>query len=123
MFGRSAFFGRIGETSHAVELSFADKLFEFLKLSFGLAGIADDECGSYADIRKLCAEGVEQTEGAFAVDTALHRGEDTAVDMLQGDVDIVADVVVTADDIDGIGGERGGVGVVQAYPTGTAFGS
>ena len=42
--------------------------------------------------------------------------------MLEGYVDVVADIVMPTNDLDGIGGKRGGIGVVQTYPCGTTFG-
>ena len=54
------------------------------------------------------AEVLHETQGAFAVNATLHGVENTGVDMLQGNVDIVADVVVTADDIDGVEGKEEG---------------
>ena len=36
--------------------------------------------------------------------------------MLERDVDVVADILVAAHHLDGVEGEGGGVGVVEAYP-------
>ena len=93
-----------------------------LEFGLGLAGIAYDECGADADVGQGGAEVLQELQGAFAVDAALHGGEYAAVDVLQGDVDVVADVAVPLHCFDGIEGEGGGVGVVQAYPFGTALG-
>ena len=99
-----------------------DKFFQFVELFNRLARVAHNKGGADGCIGEERAELAEQLEGSFAVDAALHGGEDAAVDVLQGNVDIVADVVVALHYLDGVDGERGGVGVVEANPLGTGFG-
>ena len=41
---------------------------------------------------------------------------------MEGDVDVVADVFVAMHHLDGVDGERGGVGVVETNPRGAALG-
>ena len=103
--GGCVLFGRIGKAAHAVELSLANKLLEFFKLGFRLTGVADDESGADAYIGELGAKCVQEVERTFAVDATLHGGQNTAVDVLEGDVDVVADIFVATDYIDGISGE------------------
>ena len=97
-------------------------MFEFVEVGLGLAGVACDEGGADAYFGQLGAEVVEQLEGALAVDAALHGLEYAAVDVLEGYVDVVADVGVVFHGFDGVEGEGGGVGVVEAYPVGSALG-
>ena len=120
--GRRALLGRVGEASHAVEACLADEVFQLFEFLFALAGVADDKGGADGYVGQFGAELLEQAQGALAVDAALHGAEDAAVDVLQGDVDVVADVGVAHDGVDGVLGEGGGVGVVEAYPRGSAFG-
>ena len=99
----------------------ADKLLELFEFTLRLAWIAYNEGGAYGGIGQLGAEPFEQAQGALAVDAALHRVEDARVDVLQRDVDVVADVLVAGDGVDGVFGEGGWVGVVEAYPGGAAL--
>ncbi len=120
--GGGALLGRVGEASHAVETGLTHKLFQLLEFLEGLARIADDEGGADGHVGQLAAEGVDEAQGAFAVDAALHGTEDAGVDVLEWDVDVVADIGVAAHDLDGVDGEGGGVGVVETNPLGTALG-
>ena len=120
--GRGALFGGVGETAHAVETGLADKVFQFLEFLESFAGVADDEGGADGYVGQLMAEVLQEAESALAVDAALHGVEYTGVDVLQGDVDVVADVGVAADDVDGVEREGGRIGVVETYPGGTALG-
>ena len=120
-FGRGPLFGRIGKAAHAVEAGIGNELLELFELGLALAGIANDEGGTDADIGELLAETVQKGKGLPTVNAALHGMEQTAVDVLQRYVDVVADVGVLAHGLDGVEGKIGGIGVVEAYPRGSAF--
>ena len=54
--------------------------------------------------------------GLFAVDMPAHVCEHVVADMLQGDVEIFAHIVMFRHHVEYIHREVGGIGVVQTYP-------
>ena len=120
--GWRVFLGGIGEASHAVEAGLEEELFQFLEFGFGFARIADNKGGADADVGDEVAELLQELQGLFAVDATIHGVEQAGVDVLEGDVDIVADVRMLSDGLNGVDGERGRVGVVEANPWGAALG-
>ena len=99
-----------------VKALFLDKLAQLLKVFLGFAWEADDEGGANDDVGNLTAELCEHLADHLAVAVAVHRGEHTVADVLEGQVDVGQDPRVVAHLCDQVVGDLVGVAVEQTDP-------
>ena len=120
--GRGVFFGGVGKDAEAVEASGADEVLEFVESCLVLAGVAHDQGGADGHAGDHLPHFVQEGQCAFAVDAAVHGVENAAVDVLEWDVDVFADIRVAGNSLNGVEWEGGWVGVVEPDPFGAGLG-
>ena len=94
-----AFFVGVVEDAQPVELRLADELLQKLKVAERLAGESGDERGAQGDAGDGGANFFQSLEEDFGAAAALHALEDGGRGVLQGQVEVVADVVVSGDGV------------------------
>ncbi len=115
-FGGGTFFGGVSECAEAFELEFFDAFGEGFEGFGGFAGEADDHGGAQDDVGHGGAQCGEAFSQGGVAGGAAHGFEDGGVEVLEGDVDVVADFRLTGDELDQVVGEAGGVEVEEADP-------
>lgn len=78
--------------------------------------MAYEQGGADVDAGDFAAHLLDELDGLSACDMAVHESEDVVAAVLEGYVEVFADVVSLAHDAKQVVGEVGGVGVVEAYP-------
>ena len=117
MFGSvCAFLLAVSKCSHAVEACCAYKVHQLVKVFLRFAGETNHERCADTDARHFAAHGVDEFERLSFGNMALHAAEHIVRDVLQGNVQIIAHIVVLAHNAQQVCGEVGGVGIVQSYP-------
>ena len=111
-----AFFGRVGEDSHVIELRFLDEGPQFLKSGFGFAGKTHDEIGSDGDAGADGSELRKQFRKARAAATPCHFFQHFLIRVLQGHVQVLGAIFGFRDGVHDAFGKAIGIGVVDAEP-------
>ena len=114
--GFRTFFIGVVEDAEPVEFCFADELLQNFKVAERLAGEADDEGGAQGDSGHGCADLFERLEKDVGAGAALHAFEHVGRGVLQGHVEIFADVVVLRDGVEQFAGDAIRIGVEEAQP-------
>ncbi len=114
--GFGAVFVGVAEGAHPIESGFADEVGELGEVLLGFAREADDEGGSEDDAGDGGADLFDGLEEDVGVGSALHALEDVAGGVLQGDIEVFADVVVAGDGVEEAAGDLVGIGVEEAEP-------
>lgn len=78
--------------------------------------MAYEQGGADVDAGDFAAHFLDELDGLLACDVAVHESEYVVAAVLEGYVEVFADVVSLAHDAKQVVGEVGGVGVVEAYP-------
>jgi len=107
---------RVTEYAEPVELGFFDEVFEDGDVLRSFAGEADDEAGAEGDAGDGGADLLDGLEEDVGTGSALHGLEYGGRGVLQGNVEIFADVVVLGDGFKQLVGDAVGVGVEEAEP-------
>ena len=104
------------EHAHALEPHLAQPGAQLLKLGIALAGQARDEARAQHKTRNARAQLLQQRADLVAGAVAVHAAENVVVDVLDGDVEILDDLVLICDEVDELVVDDLGVEVVQADP-------
>ena len=114
--GSSAFLRREGEHAGTLEAHVLDKLAQLLEVFFGLAREADDESGAKSDVWDMLAHIFHETYGLLFVHATAHGLQDVGADVLQGQVDVMADLGILAHQVKQLVGKAERIAVMQADP-------
>ncbi len=77
-----------------------DKGEQTLELLLGFAGKTDDEGGAQGHVGDAPADPGEQGTDRGRIDAAVHHAKNRVVDMLQGDVEVLADLLLAGDQLE-----------------------
>ena len=111
-----AFFIGVAEDAEPVEFRLADELLQKFKVAERLAGEADDETGAQSDAGDGGANFFQGLEKDIRAGAALHALEDVGRGVLEGQIEVFADVVVPGDGFEQAAGDAVGIGVEEAEP-------
>ena len=92
-----AFFLRVLEYAHTIELGLFEEGEELGEVFFGLPGEADNESRADDEFRNARAHACNQVADIGTIGLALHRAEHLVGDVLEGDVDVADHVLGLAD--------------------------
>ena len=104
------------ERSHAVEALLLYPGFECLKILFCLSRVSDHQCGAECYARHLAAYAVEQCVLFGSGYMPAHEAEHAVGAVLQGDVEVLADVRMLCHHGQYVVRKVRRVGVMEAYP-------
>ena len=114
--GARAFLLRVAKDAEPLKAGAADEVEEVLEFLLGLAGEADDEGGSDRDAGDAGTDAGEEGLDVLGAGLAAHELEHAGMDVLEGDVDVAADVAGGGDGGDEFVAPMRGVGVEEAEP-------
>ena len=106
----------VREGAEAVEAYALHELEQLGELLLALAGEAGHEGSAQSDARHLVAQPGDEVVGLCGVDVAAHIGQHGRGDVLQGYVEVAADVLSLAHHLRQFPGKVGGIGVVETDP-------
>ena len=113
--GGGAFYRRVLEAAHAVELGFGQPVEQVLEVFFGFAGEADDKGRADGQLRADLAPVLDPRQGLVFEGWALHGLEHFRAGVLEGDVQVRQDLA-RGHQRDDVVDVRVWVDVVQAHP-------
>ena len=117
VFGRvGSFLLGIGKGTHALKASPLGECYQFLKILIGLAGESYHQRRTDMDAGHFTAQALHQVVGFLLGDMALHAVEHVVADMLQGDVEVLADIFLLPHHPQQVPREMRRIGIVQSYP-------
>ena len=120
---RGAFLGGIEEGGGVVEAGLFHKLQQLLELLLRLPRKTDDEGGAQPHARNALAQLDQQIQGLPAGGGSLHALQHRVGDMLEGHIDVRADLGVVGKEGNHLLGPEGRVGVHQPQPLDTLDGA
>ena len=106
----------VGKGAHALEACPAGEIQQLLEGFVVLARMSDHESGADMYARHFLAESLDEGVGLLAGDMAPHGCQHGVGDVLEGDVEVAADVLVAVDDGQEFPGEVGRIGIVETNP-------
>ena len=106
----------VAEDAEPIEFGLLDEVFEDGDVVRGFAGETDDEGGAEGNAGDGFANLLQGLEEDVRTGAALHGFEHRGRGVLEGDVEIFADVVVLCDGFEELVGDAVGIGVEEAEP-------
>ena len=113
--GESALLLAVGECAHALETLLPDKLHQLFKVGLFLSGEANHQSGADMYARHTATDFSQKPASLVGGYVAAHVGQHAVGYVLQGDVEIFADIIPAGHHVEYIHREIGGVGVMQPY--------
>src|ERR1035438_1515128 len=108
----SSFLVGVAEGAHPVEGCLFHEASQLLEFFFGLTGEAYDKRGAESDAGNDTAHLLDRTEEQVRSSAPLHALQDARRGMLQRDINIGADVVVSGDGVEQAAGDFVGIGEI-----------
>ena len=116
-----AFLLRVGESPHTLEACPFHKLYEFLEVFLCLAREANEQCCAQMQTRHLLADALYELHCLRLSNMAMHTCEHIVGDMLQSDVEILANVRLLTNNVKQFKRELVRISVVQTNPLHTLY--
>ena len=111
----------VGKGAHTLKAHVASELHELLELLLPFSRETHHQRGAQVYARHLTAQCSNQVLLLSPGDVTLHGIEHLVAGMLQGNIEIVAHIVVCSHDRQQVVGELCGVGIMQSYPFHTRY--
>jgi len=106
----------VGESSQSLKTDTANKLQKLLIVLLGLTGETNHESGAQMDAWHLGADGLDEVVGLLTGDMAMHGRKHGIGNMLEGQIEVFADIGPIAHHRQELHGEIGGIGIMEADP-------
>ena len=114
--GRCAVLGGIGECAHPVERMFRHETHKLVKIRFGFAGKAEHDGCAENEPGSTAADIVRDFADVFRAAVAVHVAQHMCRDMLNRNVDIIADFRVAVHCVNKFFRDGVGIGIKHANP-------
>src|SRR5262249_22956788 len=111
-----AVFIRVAEDTQPVKASEPYKVAELLEICFGFAGKSDDKRGTQRKAGNGGAHFLNRAQENLGVRTSLHSLQDRRGGVLQGDIDVRANLLVACDGLKQLRRDLVRIGIKKAYP-------
>ena len=111
-----AFFLRVGESSHALKSGFLHEVYQLVEVFLRFTGKSHHQRSPDGDTRHAPSDFFQQGDGLLARHVAQHGFQHVVGDMLQGYIQVFADVVVPVHHVEKFQRELVGIGIMKSDP-------